>query len=61
MRGFHALAQPRKGFIYGHFPHRVAHPPRKNLWIIYGSLMTIFDQKKIYYIVCITYYLLLIT
>ena len=27
---FHALAQPREGFIYGYFlPHRVAHI---NLW-----------------------------
>ena len=32
---------------------------KKNLWIIYGSLMIIFDPKK--HIVCITYYLLLIT
>ena len=36
---------PRMGVIYGNFPHRVAHP-RKKLWIIYGSLMEIFDPKK---------------
>ena len=29
------------------------------LWIIYGSLMIIFDKKK--HIACITYYFLLIT
>ena len=33
------------GVIYGNFPHRVAHPPKKFM-NIYGSLMAIFDQKK---------------
>ena len=33
-----------KGVIYGHFPHRVAHP--KNFMNIYGSLMDIFDEKN---------------
>ena len=34
----HALAQPRKGFIYGNFlPHRVAHINLlDNLWLIDG-------------------------
>ena len=37
------MRQPTpNGVIYGHFPHRVAHPPPKkfmnNLWLIDGHL-----------------------
>ena len=48
---------PERGYLWKLSPSRSA--PTKKIMNIYGSLMDIFDPKK--HIVCITYYLLLIT